>query len=273
MKNLLHIILAVMLLSSCVKENHVAPKSQLVVDGWIEDGRFPIVQVSLSAPVTEEVGEMSDFMVKYASVSISDGEKTVMLTGRYDNAYYPPYIYSTTDMRGKEGRTYTLKVCYKEMELSAETSILAKPVVDEIYTELVSEGRYRICAKLQDDPTKNDWYLPMVAMGEGALQYVTAFMGVTADYNLVDGVLHVFRPLLVYNDANTTLYKAGETVNVKIASVDETAYTFWKDYEEVRSLSRIPLFPAEFNIRTNIVGGLGHWTGINAVEKTLSIPE
>ena len=88
-------------------------QSQMVVDGWIEDGGFPIVIITQTLPITEDfvsVNNLGDYIVKWAKVTVSDGVDSVVLTGKYDNNYFPPYIYTTGRMRGKAGQTYYLTI-------------------------------------------------------------------------------------------------------------------------------------------------------------------
>lgn len=68
--------------------------SGLVVEGWIEDGGFPIVLLTRSMPVNEEYLDpdtLNDYLVKWAKVSVTDGNDTVVLTGKYDKGYFPPF--------------------------------------------------------------------------------------------------------------------------------------------------------------------------------------
>lgn len=43
---------------------------------------------------------------------------------------------------------------------------------------------------------------------------------------------------------------------VKLASITEEAYRFWRDFEDMTTLSRNPLFPVTNNLHSNIDGAL-----------------
>ena len=63
----------------------------VVVEGWIENGEFPIVIITKTLPVTTEyqdMSDLSDYLVRWAKVTVSDGERSVVLTGLYDESYY-----------------------------------------------------------------------------------------------------------------------------------------------------------------------------------------
>ena len=111
----------------------------LVVEGWIENGEFPVVIVTKTLPVTTEyqsMNDLSDYLVRWAKVTVSDGEKSVVLTGMYDESYYPPYVYTTSYLRGETGKSYSLTVEYEGKTLTSTTTIPATlPVVDHYQIE------------------------------------------------------------------------------------------------------------------------------------------
>ena len=76
---------------------------QLVVEGWIDEGGFPVVILSETVPISDiyaDVNTLNDRVIKWAKVSIDDGENEVILTGKNSPSYFPPYIYTTSRMRG-----------------------------------------------------------------------------------------------------------------------------------------------------------------------------
>ena len=71
-------------------------KSQLVVEGWIDAGQFPIVKLTKTVPLTEEridVDDLSKYVENWGKVTISDGKRTEVMMGRYDSKYNPPCLY------------------------------------------------------------------------------------------------------------------------------------------------------------------------------------
>ena len=93
----LAIMIAVtMVLAGCATDVVFSQDSpEIVVEGWIEDGGFPVVIVTTSVPVSTDYKDwdtLMDHLVRWAKVSISDGEKEVILTGKMDTDYFPPYI-------------------------------------------------------------------------------------------------------------------------------------------------------------------------------------
>ena len=83
----LHILLIAslfMLLLSCQDTFLPADKDEIVVEGWIDAGSFPVVIVTRSLPVRLRdygipLDEISDYVEKWAKVTVSDGENSVVL--------------------------------------------------------------------------------------------------------------------------------------------------------------------------------------------------
>ena len=134
---LYNIVLLLSLLFAACDDGDIQPTPQqsLVVEGWIENGEFPIVIVTKTLPISDDYQNMDnlfDHLVRWAKVTISDGENSVVLSGRYDDTYYPPYVYTTSYMRGELGKTYSLTVEYEGQKLTAQTTIPnSLPVIDQ----------------------------------------------------------------------------------------------------------------------------------------------
>jgi len=52
-----------------------------------------------------------------------------------------------------------------------------------------------------------------------------------------------------------------DTVMVKFTAIDDDAYEFWRNFEDMADLSRNPLFPVVKNLHSNVSGALGYWFG------------
>ena len=240
----------------------------LVVDGWIENGRPPIVIVTSSVPVSTEhrtLESLADNMIRWATVSIHDGEREVFLTGKMNTDYYPPYVYTTSMMSGEVGKTYTLKVKYGGMEVEAETKIPEPVGLSYIRAEKARKNAYVLLAGFEDNESTKDYYKFFTkVMGRDSV-YRSSFMGLIDDVTLDEGVndLQVFNGLNLSALQKDTLmyFNAGDKVAVKFCTLGEKEFQYWEDYDDVASLSRNALFPVTKKIRSNIKGGLGYWAG------------
>lgn len=262
------------LLSSCTEEEPTPVPSMLAVEGWIEDGGYPVVMVTKTLPVGSEeynLNHLEDYLVKWAKVSVIHRRDTVVLTGKYDKGYFPPYIYTTGRMRGQSGESYKLLVEYKEMVAMATTTIQAPPELDHYIVEPCadSDTLYQIKAQMDLSNHRNDYYQFFVRVGSKKKQYAAAFLGyldcAASDARIEFPVYrgHEQESLSSYTDY-TPYYSINDTVAVKCCAVDVAGYHFWKSYLESEYLSGAAMLGSTTNLPTNILGGTGYWFGYGA---------
>lgn len=132
-KKTLPLLVAAIVLASCVEDPYSHTQPQLVVEGWIDDGDFPTVFVTTSLPFTTSDTtdvDLVQHVLKWATVTVSDEEKSVVLTGRVMKHQTPPYGFTTTRIMGRSGHTYKLTVDCPPYHAEAVTTIPPKAVVD-----------------------------------------------------------------------------------------------------------------------------------------------
>lgn len=249
-------------------------EEKIVVEGWIKQGDYPLVMLTTSLPVSTDekpVDGLKDRVANWAVVTVSDGEKSVTLTGMYDKRYMPPYIYTTADMKGEVGKTYTLTVRYKNMYATATTTIPEPVPLKEIRQEKVygSDSLYCLSAVFNDMPGRQ-FYSLFAKKGTETPQFVKCDMGTFDDSILGEGeteIVHpVYQPRLVTDTKkeHSEYYKLGDAVCVELCTLDEQSYGIWYDYQNTASLSGNFFSPYTSNIRSNISGGYGYWCGYGA---------
>ncbi len=280
MKNkLLRILLYGFIITSCNYDELITTSPQLVVEGWIDAGDHPVVILTTTVPVSkidQEVATLEQYVVKWAKVTISDGEQEVVLTGKVDKDYFTQYIYTTSHIRGEAGKGYNLTISYKDFYAEARTTVPEHTKIDSISIEKtnVQNERYRLIAHFTDNPRQKNYYKFFTYTSSSPHQsYASAYQGLIAD-DFSDSILHV----PVYRSKTTDiwedyeeLFTQGEKVRVKFAQMDSTSYEFWKSYEVMSSISRNPLFPATEDLKSNVQGALGYWIGYGADEVTVEI--
>ena len=135
---------------------------QIVVEGWIENGQFPLVCLTQTKSLNNSIGEndLNDLAIRWAKVSVSDGTKTEILTGRINKNYIPPFIYTGSEIRGEVGKTYTLTVEYSGRTVTAETYIPQPVNLDRIEVDKCedSDTLFQIRGYFQDDKTAHNYY-------------------------------------------------------------------------------------------------------------------
>lgn len=268
-------IIWIFLLSICLIgcEREDIDHTKMVVEGWIDAGRHPIVMLhtsySLDAssdPDTTLLGILEEHMVLFGKVVLFDGEDSVILTGRVDTNYLPPYIYTTTRIRGEVGKTYRLRATYKDFSTQSETAIPETAVLDSIRTYVNSQKvnvvgfanhleigePYIIMARTTED--KQYRICPM-----GAFRATREQMKITIN-----------NPIKFSDEGMMlqTLFPQTDSIDIaiKFAKVGELEYQFWDSYVAQTMTQGLFFMETHGNIISNIQGGNGYWCGMGASE-------
>ena len=280
MKHLLSVLaFAIVILTGC-NEQLTTTSSGLVVEGWIDDGGFPVVYVTSTIPTSNEyqnIDSIGNYVIKWAKVSVSDGDTTVILTGKVDRSYFPNYIYTTSWLRGKAGKSYTLTVDYKDFHASAVTTIPERVAIDSFTVEKcsISDSLYQINAFFTDPPTEQNYYQFFTKRLDKDKNYYSSLFGTFSDV-VLDTLPSI--PVLRSNGILTTekyspYFSLKDDVIVKFVQLDIVSYNFWRDFESSVGLSRNVFMPDVNNLRSNVNGALGYWCGYGASYYPVNINE
>lgn len=281
MRKLLFVFSCLLLfgLQSCAPDYFENNKSDLVVEGWIEDNQPPIVILSKTLTLSDKfqsLTDLKDYIVTWAKVSVSDGVDTVVLTGKYDPEYFPPYIYTTGRMFGRVGITYTLMVEYEDFCATAETSILPPPILDDIRVVRCpdSDSLYQVEVVLSDVSPETDYYQGFAKIGTSSKQFLSSYLGHFTDEVLAYGeFIPIFRGKSDIDEEYTPYFKENDSVSVKIAHIDKDAYEFWSTYSKNVNMPSNMFLTAISRVPSNINGALGYWCGMGSLRKNIVISE
>jgi hypothetical protein len=252
---------------------------QLVIDGWIETGKGPVVIVTTTVPVESVIGDEEDLkkhVVTWGKVTVSDGERDVVLTGMINDDYFPPYIYTTSSIKGEAGKTYSIKVEYSGRTATAVTTI---PEAAPLKNIKVRRGKsnyegFYITACLKDNPQTKDYYKVFIRKAGKDSTYTPSFLGLIDDeiLNGNEDEIPVNNSIDNMDKKQSTLFSGDDDVFIRISSLDRAAFDYWSDFDDI-TMSRNPLFPVTSVIRSNINGGLGHWSGYGSSYYRVSIAD
>lgn len=266
-------------LQSCAPDFFEDKRSELVVEGWIEDNRPPVVILSKTLTLSDKyqsLTDLKDYIVTWAKVSVSDGVDTVVLTGKYDPEYFPPYVYTTGRMFGRVGATYTLMVEYEDIYATAETRILPSPVMENmrVVRSEDSDSLYQIEITMRDESPEKDYYQVFTKTGTSSKQFFASYLGYFTDDVIIDGTfIPVFRGKSAMDEDYTPYFKENDSVSVKIAHIDNGAYEFWSTYSKNVNMGSSMFLTAISRVPSNISGALGYWCGMGSLRKNIVISE
>jgi len=308
-KSILFVLLLI-LVASCTKEVKVdipGYAEQLVVDGRIETGSFPVVLLSKSQNVyapTDLEAYINSF-VSDAQVSVSNGTTTASLSlipvsslplesqktvaemlklELNELQLLPIQVYSTNDpsILGEVGKTYTLQIEHNGKSYSGSTSLLTPVALNNLYwkaDESNSEYGYS-WANLTDPAGQFNGYkweakrINLTSTGE-YLDDLYKRAGYFKD-QYFDGLTFEFavgNPLKRKDSTHLEdykrFYRIGDTVVIKLSRLDYATYDFFDKKSAQLSNGGNP-FATPVNIPSNIPGALGIWAGISPWYDTLA---
>ncbi len=281
MKKLFSILTLVFMATGC-DYSVILPESppQIVVEGWIEEGGSPVVMVTTTVPVTESVSDISDldkYVVNWAKVTIYENNQEIVLTGLKNNDYFPPYIYTSSFIKGKAGNTYKLKVEYSGRTLTASTTIPPHKNLEYIKVRKANDNdeSFYLTGGLKDNPSTKDYYKVFTKVRNKDKIYVSSFLGLTDDEILDEGIneIPINNGSGIMDNRTNSYFTAEDFISVRFCTLDKEAWAYWNDFEEIQSLTTNPIFQVSTDIRSNIKGGLGYWAGYGSVYYKVSIPD
>lgn len=270
---------SVCLLMACNSEIE-EKKEELVVEGWIADGEFPVVIVSSTLPISSNdtsMDDLKDYVAQWARVAITkeDGT-TVFLTGQYDKNYFPPYIFTTTAFRGQAGQRYHLTVDWRSHHAEASTIVPSSVPIDAIWSEPCSESDTlrQVMLRFCDRPDTHDYYLLFSREIHEPLNSQLCLFGILNDETLSSSevVMSARRSGLIDEyQTYTPYYKVGGQVEVSLMHVDSITYHYWRGFSDSKQLGSFLLFNVTTPIEGNIVGGHGVWYGCGQGKRSIIV--
>lgn len=254
----------VALVSGCNEEKTTLAEKRLVVEGWIDSGEFPVVKLTRTMPLgvdhKVDIDKLSDYMERWAKVTISDGERSEVMVGRYDKNYFPPFVYTSYEMRGEVGKTYTITVETDNGERAMAQTTIPEPMqLRDVCSEPADGGDGYLIYGYTDERKKCKLFVKNYCEDK---EFQSMSMGLyDSDMYTDEGKVTVKNSLTAWTEEYTPYFKKGDTVIVKVAALDDKSYDFWRSYEDMSMLSRLPMIPMTSNLKSNVQGALGYWCG------------
>lgn len=266
-------------LLSCT--NNEPAKPQMILEGWIDTDGFPVVLLHSSYTFDNYIDHehtledvIQEHLIMFGRVSISDGENEVVLTGRLDTCYLPPYTYSTINMLGQEGKVYIVTATYKEMKATATTTLLPAAKFDSICIRknVFNDTTKNIIGYLNiNDIQEPAYYAVFMKYGDRENKQFKLCPLCVFDSSIADSNGRI--ELVIYNPysdktdltlAFTQNFLIDLSYQIKLSRIDYESYRFWSAYSSQSFTQGIFFMPIYNNINGNVEGGLGNFTGMGS---------
>jgi len=242
--------------------------SKLVVEGWIENGRIAEVIPSHTGPYFSVIDSstLPDFAESHAKVTVSSSYESEILTLKPNTAYFPPLVYRSVEMTGESGLSYAVEVVLSGDTITATTTIPDPVSLDSIWfsTDQGEDTKGRIWIRLTDDGSEENYYRLLYKRKGKDSTYVAVNLSTFSDamFNgetVELGFLRGYSSMIALEDEN--FFETGDTISVKFCTIDREQFTFWSVYQNQVIAAANPLATSNNQLKSNIRGGLGIWTG------------
>lgn len=242
--------------------------SEVVVDGWIEPGKYCQVLLTLSAPYFADIDSVSlrNYALTKAKVTVSNGAHSEILTLKPNEAYFPPYLYISTKIKGEVGKNYDITVEYGGRTTYATTTIPEPVKLDSAWFALDEESDSLgfVWLKFMDDATKKNYYRTLTQIKNVDNKYIPNyfpnfndefFNGQRIEVSLYKGNSNSIDKIDDFH------YKIGDTISLKFCTVDKASFVFWNSFQKEILNTGNPFASTNARVTSNVSNGLGVWCG------------
>lgn len=244
-------------------------EKKLVVDGWIENGRPPVVLLTYNTPYFGNLDSASfrQLVATRAKVTVSNGIDAEILTLTKDTNYFPPFVYKGYSLIGEVGKTYTLLVEDELDTITAQTTILPPVQLDSVWYESTTDTSGVIRCILNDNPDEQNYYRIFTRVWRKEQRFYPALI---ANFN--DRFFNGQRFTFYINKGrkNNILpiediyFQRNDTFIMRFTTMDAVSFVFWSNYDEELLNASSPFAANHLTIPSNIQHGLGIWCGYGA---------
>lgn len=267
------------LLASCTTDEGdvEAYDAPLVIEGWIESGKPPVVFVTQGIEASDKertAEELRKYVIRRAHVTVEHNGKVYDLPNMSEDKYYLQYFYSTGRFVGKVGETYRLRVEYRGKVVTATTTIPEPAKLDSLVAEQTeyNDDLYYIWAYYHASPQKVRYYRFFTWVTNRERYYAPSYFGVLSDgYSEGPISFAIDRGPHLPDVEAEYMFRKGDRVKVKFATTTEEIYSFWRNYEQNNFCLTLGMAAYYGNMKSNIQGGLGYWAGYGLSEYELVI--
>lgn len=256
------VVIALIICQACENDEPSTPEVLPVIEGSFDSDGYPIVKFTKS--ISPEIeGSIKDNVINWGKITIFDGEKNVILTGRVDKKYTPSYIYYTRDMQGVPGKSYHLTAEFDRLYAEAESMMPSPTDIDHIELKPTENDSLKSATLyfVSPEDTPAYYYLTMSNISENGVAYPCLMGTLQADKPGTEYAIPIMCPKIKIDNAKYVPHlKAGVEYKIFLNRVTKEVYDFWKAYDNMVMFSSSPFISSNQSLPGNVVGGYGVWS-------------
>lgn len=253
---------ALAMLLQCCGDTPQPNAGKAVIEGYLRSDDTPLVLFS-SSVVPGTSGNIADAVVNWGKVTVSDGDTTVVLTGRVDDSYMPPYVYYTFDMKGTPGKTYSVTAEFKDLKARSSMTMPMPVEIDSITMVRSDNDTLRSATLHFTSPgqTPAYFYLSMKRNARGERMMPCMMGTIKTDRPHTHYSIPILKPRVRIDSVKyMPQLVVGEEWIVSLNRTEGPAYDFWKAYDDMVMFSTSPFISTSESLPTNVSGGFGVWS-------------
>lgn len=253
---------ALAMLLQCCGDTSQPNASKAVIEGYLRSDDTPLVLFS-SSVVPGTSGNIANAMVNWGKVTVSDGDTTVVLTGRVDDSYMPPYVYYTFDMKGTPGKTYSVTAEFKDLKARSSMTMPMPVDIDSITMVRSDNDTLRTAALHFTSPAQTPayFYLSMKRNAHGERMMPCMMGSIKTDRPHTHYSIPILKPRVRIDSVKyMPQLVVGEEWIVSLNRTEGPIYDFWKAYDDMVMFSTSPFISTSESLPTNVSGGFGVWS-------------
>lgn len=267
---------------SCSKEITIEDthtEQQLVVEGYIEPGKNPIVYLTKTSKYFDKVDSSNilNYIASFAKVSVFVDDKEEVLTLKRYDYKFPIFYYEGSEIMGEVGKSYRLKV-----ELSGKvyesTTTITNPVslTKFSFSNPTDNPEQKFINISFNDPTeeKNFYRIYTKRIGKDD-DFIPCYLSTFGDYGFNGKemnyeIIRSYSPVI--NTDNGRYFVTGDSVILKFCTIEKKQYDYWKAIETQITVSSNP-FGLSSSTPISLISNnaLGIWGGISSKYYILKI--
>jgi hypothetical protein len=268
-------VLLLLFFTSCKKDLPIeskAPEQQLVVEGYIEQGRYPRVYLTKSSPYFQKIDSMAMWKLlgSVGKVTIATKSDTEVLTLRSNFKQFPPFYFEGTEIKGKVGEEYHLKVELHGKVYTSKTTITPPVPLSqlEVKTNPIDAAKKYFFIRFLDPSLQKNYYKIYVKRIGIDQDFMSCYLSTFTDF-LFDGKENSFEVLKGYSPLSdkemNRYFQKGDSVHLKFCTINKEQFDYWKKIESLLTISSNPFGLSSAEAPSMIDGGaLGIWSGQGA---------
>ena len=252
----------------------ISATGPLVIEGHIDSEGYTEVVFTSSIVPEGNSGTLDNSMIRWGKVTVSDGIKTIVLTGGPQSDYMPPYLYYGYGLYGTPGRTYTLEAEYDGKKVNAQCTMPTPTPIDRL--ECVSSGTAGLYSVMIHFTAPDDcpayYHISTMLIGEEGHYYPSVLGTVCAETPGTHIEMPAYRGKHFGNSQSfTPLWHEGDMVGVCLARVSKEVYEFWTAYNNEVLFGGSQFVGVSESLPGNIVNGYGVWSARGVSHSAIEI--